>query len=227
MGRSKANVGTINNNRSYYSSHKHGHLHSHSNSYSNTNLIFNAPKEEGRPTFSWSWIKTLFLVCFLTIFSSLFFTSSWVSNYTDLYLSYFDGIITMERPQYSNSGISTTPMLLIIGGNNAQVYYENGYNQGYYEGKNNVLSNPDDFNLYTEDEYQNFANQRYNEGLLENSTIAENGFVILMGTIFNAPYNIYSQMLNFEFFGVNMFNLVSFLFTLGIGLFVIKLIFTK
>ncbi len=113
--------------------------------------------------------------------------------------------------------------ILSVGGS----YYDNGYKNGYDNGVSNVLTNPGNYDLYNstyidsvKSEYYNIG---YNEGMNE-TDITQNGFKNLVGVILNSPLTILGGIFNFEIFGVNLFSLISFLFTIGLFVFIIKLL---
>lgn len=111
--------------------------------------------------------------------------------------------------------------------NNYQNGYQNGYNQGFSNGKNDVLNNPDNYDLYNQnqlDEAKDLSySQGYNKGVLEGEGLGERGFLIMFNAILNAPYNIFNGLLNFELFGVNLFNLITFIITTGLIIFLFAL----
>lgn len=91
-------------------------------------------------------------------------------------------------------------------------YYNRGYDVGYDDG------------LADTDGYDQGYNAGYNAGV--NNGFADNAFKKLFNVIMNAPFNIFSGLLNFEIFGVNLFALFSFVFTTMI-IFAIVKIFLK
>lgn len=98
----------------------------------------------------------------------------------------------------------------------------NGINKGIDE----VQLNPNKYNLYTYEQYSEYGYDEYTRGYqdaeeLVTPDLASNGFKTLFSSILNAPYNILHGTLNFEIFGLNMFGLFSFCFSVVIvfGLF--------
>ena len=93
-----------------------------------------------------------------------------------------------------------------VGGNIDTIYnndYNDGYDDGYYDGYNNG----------------------YDDGVVvgeNNAGIAENGLITMFNIILTAPFNIFNGLLNFELFGVNLFNVFSFIITAFIIIWVIK-----
>lgn len=145
---------------------------------------------------------------------------------TSFYNSNFIGLFLNYMPDYNYFGVHTTPLMLSVGGTNSAISYDNGYNAGFLAGKNEVLDNPNSNGLFTQTQFDNQYNVGFQAGANSiTPDIATNGFITLMNVIFNAPYNIFHGFLNFEIFGVNLFNLLSFVFTTSIAFLVIKLIF--
>lgn len=103
--------------------------------------------------------------------------------------------------------------------------YEQSYESGKNFGKTEVLTNPNANGLYTKEQYDDNYNLGYRTAESEvTPDLASNGFTTMVNSILNAPFNIINGMINFEIFGVNVFNVFSFLFTLCLIGFVIKLI---
>lgn len=109
--------------------------------------------------------------------------------------------------------------------------YQSGLNQGLSQGKIDILSNPNNYDLYDKSQYDNNYingyNQGYNKGVLEGEGLGERGFLVMFNAIMNAPFNILNGLLNFELFGINLFNLISFILTIGIIVFVGALLIKK
>lgn len=82
--------------------------------------------------------------------------------------------------------------------------YSIGYNDGLAQGL---------------EDKESYGDERYNQGLLDGE---EFNFPSLIYTIFNAPYLILGGFLDFEIFGVNFKNLVFFLISVGIVLWVLS-----
>lgn len=82
---------------------------------------------------------------------------------------------------------------------NASDSYDSGYTNGYDDG----------------------YDVGYASGV--NNGFADNAFKKLFNVIMNAPFNIFSGLLNFEIFGVNLFALFSFVFTTMIIFAIVKL----
>lgn len=102
--------------------------------------------------------------------------------------------------------------------------YQNGMTDGVKKGQLDVINNLSSFNLYSESQFNNNYDKGYSDG--KNSVtpdIASNGFFLMIGSILNAPYNILHGIFNFELFGINLFSLISFIFTLMLIAFVVKL----
>lgn len=146
-------------------------------------------------------------------------------------------IFSQNRPDYVGNGINTQVYEYIVGNNNVDDYYQNGYNEGYDNGYQNgidyVLDNPNENNLYTSGEYEyNYDNGYeigYNAGVeyATNNELVNNGFKTLFGAILNSPFNILYGFLNFELFGVNLFNLLAFIFSVTLAFFIVKLVFLR
>jgi len=107
-----------------------------------------------------------------------------------------------------------------------------GYNAGYNDAFNiyqdfrlDIINNPNEYNLYSQSQYDSHYQDGYNAGYnATNHDLDSNGFLTMMNAIFNAPANFLNGALNFDFMGVNLFNLVSFVFTCALVFGAIKLI---
>lgn len=132
-------------------------------------------------------------------------------GYDDGYDEGYDlGYSTGESNGY-NSGLA-------IGyGNGFSEGESAGYNAGYQVG----LDEGYDIGMEDNEGYD----LGYHEGVLigQKDNINQNAFKTLFNSILNAPYNIFSGLLNFDFMGVNLFNLFSFAFTSFLVLWLIKL----
>lgn len=156
--------------------------------------------------------------------------------------AYSEGVIQGEnnvKNNPNNYGLYTQEQFNSYGSNRYQEGYNVGYDKGledggssstgsydtgFQDGKNSVINNPNANGLYTKDDLLDEYDKGYAEGSLD---IENNGFNMMFNSILNAPYNILNGVLNFELFGVNLFNLFSFVFTIAIIGFVVKLLLTK
>lgn len=97
--------------------------------------------------------------------------------------------------------------------------YQNGYDYGYQQGKND----------YTNSGYQDGLkigyNQGYNQGKTDGIASANDyTFLGLFSALIDAPIQALSGLFNFNVMGINMFSLVSGLFTLFVVLIIVRLI---
>lgn len=133
---------------------------------------------------------------------------------------------------YQVNGFSNTPTAkqYVSSYNSTQAYnnglnigsqegYANGYDVGYDEGYDEGYNYTDENGNYRGYE------QGYHDG--SNNEFAKDGVKDLVNIIFNAPYNIFNGFLNFEIFGVNLFNLLSFIFTLVLVGWIIALLMKR
>lgn len=136
----------------------------------------------------------------------------YVSGYSDGYNAYEEELL--EDPE--SKGYVTK-----------DYYDESVYiaeQDGIQSGKNQVINNPNNYDLYSSSQLQ----ESFNKGVASvDPSLDEKGFKVLFNSILNAPYNLLNGILNFELFGVNVFNLLSFVFTLAVIGFVVKLLLTK
>lgn len=108
--------------------------------------------------------------------------------------------------------------------------YYLGYNKGYADGKignydYDIESNPDYMLGYTNG-YEYGYLKGYKQGFNEGQKLTEsnlNDLTNLFATILDFPFKFISNLLNFELFGINIFNIVKFFFTLLLIGFVIKI----
>lgn len=84
--------------------------------------------------------------------------------------------------------------------------YDKGYNKGYDKG------------------YKDGKVDGYNSGYDNGSTsnIETNGLKTLFNSILSYPVNLISNVFNFEFMGINITNLIMFIISIGIVVFVVK-----
>lgn len=110
-----------------------------------------------------------------------------------------------------------------------QLGYNTGYSTGVIDGSNQTAISKDNYysNYYGEggNGYNVIYQQGYNDG--EESASPEsfdNAFKTTAALILNSPYTVLHNVFNFEFLGINIFGLISFLITCAVILFVIKLV---
>lgn len=104
------------------------------------------------------------------------------------------------------------------------------YNQGYSDGKTDVLSNPNNYDLYSYAEYLSYGQLKYNEGLDAGSNVLSLSSV--MNTIFTAPISMFMQIFRSGAFVwtmptgevLDLGGLMTFFLTIGIALAVVRLI---
>lgn len=140
----------------------------------------------------------------------------------NIYIGYFENNSAYENGY--QQGIKDNEKWWIDNGFYTTDQYDENKELGFIDGKNQVLENPNDYGLYTKEQLDDEKENAYQEGLVANdASIGNTGFKTMMGSIFNAPYTIIHNILNFEIFGINLFNLFSFIFTCGLIIFGIKL----
>lgn len=86
----------------------------------------------------------------------------------------------------------------------------NGYNQGYENGYNNGLDGG----------YDSGYQAGYNYGI--NSNLETNGVRTLFNSILSFPVDMIKSVFNFEFMGVNIASVITFIISIGIVAFVLK-----
>lgn len=104
--------------------------------------------------------------------------------------------------------------------------YNEGYTAGISTGQQEVLNNLDDYSLYTNTQYTSYGTTKYNEGYTTGiSDATENDFTLLglISAVMTAPALFVKEAFNFEFFGINLANLITFLLTISIVIFIIGL----
>lgn len=137
---------------------------------------------------------------------------------------------------YQVSGFSNTPTAKqYLSSYNSTQGYNNGFNLGKQEGLTQGYNNgySEGLNQGSEQGYNNGYNEGKSDGYSQgyhdgsNNEFAKDGVKDLVNIIFNAPYNIFNGFLNFEIFGVNLFNLLSFIFTLTLVGWIIALLMKR
>lgn len=159
---------------------------------------------------------------------------------------------TGSSVQYTSLPISLNPIVATCTLNDIPQYaqaYTNGYGDGYddgvFDGTEEVIINPNNYDLYTEAQYIAHGHDRYQVGYSvgvgdgydvgyddgydqgTSDDVMTNGFKDLVNTILSSPYNTLHGMFNFEFLGINLFNLVSFIFTTMFVLLIFKIFKSK
>ena len=143
------------------------------------------------------------------------------SNYVDLtqYQNKQIGYIQLYTgPVGAGSQVDTTSLYF---DNSYDVAYTRGYEDGKIKGYDEGL----DYGEKTG--YDNGKNDGYdlgyNKGLEdgEASDFATNGFKTLIGSIFNYPINMIRSVFNFEFMGINVAMLVTFIISIVIVIFIV------
>lgn len=154
----------------------------------------------------------------LTDYSTLIVNgSSSVGTDRNLYLVY-----EIDKDYYINIGKNS-------------VDTDDFYNKGYNAGKNSVDITTDnqqaidDYlennNLYTENDYNKYGEDKYNLGFNAGVKKAENdkSFGELMFSIIDAPFNVLKNAFDFEILGYNVSNLLTAVVSLILVGFVVKL----
>lgn len=108
--------------------------------------------------------------------------------------------------------------------------YSNGYNQGFTDGTNDVLSNPNNYDLVTYADYLAYGQAQYNQGLEAGSNVLSMSGV--MNAIFTAPISMFAQIFRSGAFVwtmptgevLDLGGLMTFFLTIGIALAVVRLI---
>lgn len=132
-------------------------------------------------------------------------------TYLDFLDTYSDNILNLPVVNYSISYLD-----------NYNQGYSDGYGAGVYQGVRDVQSNPSQYGYYTSSQYDDLR-QAYDELYAQaDSDFTQSAFKNLLNQVIGTPYNAFKGMFNFEFFGVNLFNLFSFLFTCAIVGYLIK-----
>lgn len=95
-----------------------------------------------------------------------------------------------------------------------QAGYDDGYNQGIYDG--NESGYEDGYNAGNTIGYED----GYNDGVANSNSYS---FASLLGAVIDTPVSAFTSLLNFEILGVNILAFVSGLLTLAIVIFIVKL----
>ena len=140
----------------------------------------------------------------------------------------------VDLTQYQNKQIGYIQLYTGPVGAGSQVdttslYFDNSYDvaytRGYEDGKTKGYDEGLDYGEKTG--YDNGKNDGYdlgyNKGLEdgEASDFATNGFKTLIGSIFNYPINMIRNVFNFEFMGINVAMLVTFIISIVIVIFIV------
>lgn len=145
-------------------------------------------------------------------------------SYNDIIADNYDVVINGTTYNYSvfcSTNISSLPA------NYSSVYLtevNDNYAKGFTDATNSIINNPHEFDLYTESEYLSYGSTKYDQGKNAGlqTDFVNSGFKTFFNTIIAAPYNVMKGLFNFEFLGVNLFNLFSFILTALVVGFVIK-----
>lgn len=101
--------------------------------------------------------------------------------------------------------------------------YQSGFKNGINEGRNQVVSNPNDYGLYTSSQYSSYGSERYADGVYDANQTTEDDLSIrnLVFTILEAPAHLFRDMFNFEIFGINVSLIVVFVVAIALIIFVV------
>lgn len=100
--------------------------------------------------------------------------------------------------------------------------YNSGYGSGYYDGQQEIFDDPSQFGYITSSQYDSLK-QAYDQLYAQaDQDFTQSAFKNLLNQVIGTPYNAFKGMFNFEFFGVNLFDLFSFLFTCALVGFLLK-----
>lgn len=105
--------------------------------------------------------------------------------------------------------------------NDYNVAYTNGYNAGYEVGQNEGQENGMDLGYqegYRDGKIEGYDNG-YNEALGED--ISSRGFWGLLNSIMSYPVNMIKSVFNFEFMGINIAGLITFIVSIVIVIFIV------
>lgn len=152
------------------------------------------------------------------------------NNYGTTQLEYFDAnnnifaiaflhaTIDNQFIRYSESDPVIFPIISPNSSNYAQGYQQgqsDGYNSGYNNGYDTGLSEGRDIGYTT----------GYGAGKADGLALGSDyTFMSFFSAIFDAPIQALTGLLNFEILGINLYNFVTALFTLGLILALIKLL---
>lgn len=132
-------------------------------------------------------------------------------TYLDFFDTYIDNSLNLPVINYTLSYLD-----------NYNQGYDDGYNAGVNNGIRSFQSNPSEYGYYTSSQY-NDLKQAYDQLYAQaDSDFTQSAFKNLLNQVIGTPYNAFKGMFNFEFFGVNLFNLFSFLFTCAIVGYLLK-----
>lgn len=147
-------------------------------------------------------------------------------TYSDITIDTYNltfGSITLNASSFIKSNYSDIPS------SSTSIYlttsdstYDSGFAYGYAQGQHDITDNPSNYGYYTSSQYDSLK-QAYDELYAQaDSDFTQSAFKNLLNQVIGTPYNAFKGMFNFEFFGVNLFNLFSFLFTCAIVGFLLK-----
>lgn len=110
------------------------------------------------------------------------------------------------------------------------LYFDNSYDVAYTKGyENGKIDGYEDGRDYGETiGYENGKNDGYDSGYNqgvkdgESKDFATNGFKTLIGSIFNFPINMIRSVFNFDFMGINIASLITFIISIVIVIFIVK-----
>lgn len=122
-------------------------------------------------------------------------------------------LVSIDNWLINSSDLNTLTLYQSLGG------YDTGYKEGYYQGKNDYL------NSGFQDGYDkgkaDGKSEGYNDGLEDASNYS---FLSLMTAVVDAPIQALTKMFGFELLGVNLFSVISGLFTVCVILVLLRLL---
>lgn len=141
-----------------------------------------------------------------------------------------DRIVDLMEYQYKQIGyfqLYTGAVGIAV--NFTSLYFETNYNvaytRGYEDGKTQGYDEGYEYGemIGFENGKNNGYDLGYNQGVEdgEASDFATNGFKTLIGSIFNYPINMIRSVFNFEFMGINIAGLITFIISVVIVIFIV------
>lgn len=97
--------------------------------------------------------------------------------------------------------------------------YNVGYMNGFLNGTSYVESHANDYDLHYDYELSQAYDRGFQDGMLE---VNGNNIPAMIYTVFNAPMAILGGAFNFEIFGINVANVIRFLITVSVVIFIVK-----
>lgn len=142
-------------------------------------------------------------------------TQKYYISYTDILLDSYS--VNVGSYTFNNSAFISNSLSDISSGSSSIYLTEvnDDFSTAFGQGVASVINNPNNYDMYTKDEYLNYGSEKYQQGYesAPPQDLLSSGYKTFFNLIIASPYNVMKGIFNFNFLGVNLFDLFSFIIT--------------